>query len=863
MLGSLLNLVVASAIGVAALPSSEKLNFLADRGLFSPIATSNPSGISGGTVQTASDGAPVASFFAGLKPPFPTNSWWASYAATPGNATASGPFPYESQLDGYGINFGVSNNRQFDGTSIKQPTQNDWRAGFVEHSGAFANHKATAFDTHSVTVQYFQGSASMTSPLIPGSPYITLQYNAATPLLTSRNGGIASFNGQSIANGQSVSATGTEFTVVDTTGTTYLIYALSSITLTATATNSAVGTIQASGTFTGVLRVVRLVQSSHKALLDQYYTVYPTGVGLDYSFTTTQGTLIFNYNTVGAGANLLMLTWPHHRLSLQNPNSPPTSSLGYLTTKGWMYPTLGNQWKLLYNLSSISWNPPRALDSSCNSAVIQGLQYEIGQLNVANAPIPNEFYYWGGTLAAQARLALIAEAVGQTALIPNVTNYLKASFNNWFAPTTGAFPAYETSWGGVVDKAGASNSGIDFGNGYYNDHHFHYGYFLTIAAVIAKYDSSWLAQHKDFINWFARDIINPSPNDPYFPVTRCRDWFAGHSWASGIANGAGSRDQESTGEAINGYYGALLWASVALSQDYVNYAKLLVATEQQGAQVYWHLYPQQSATDPNNPYPEAAVRSLVTMGNVEDWQSGAWLFWGAEKSEIAAIQMLPITPINEVLYDTQWVNNVWSYAQNEILDPTIADDWRCVLIAAYSNANPQTAAAWSANLTTWGSGNTFSNELFFIGTRPNPSGQPICGSNFPQNPYGNFKIQAATSGQWVVSSTASSNLVASGSQANAGVFVSSYTPNAGNLKLTSNNQFVTADQSGNFTLQAARATASTWEVFTIRQKIGAASGVYTIKAGSNGKWVTLASDGSLINNGATEASGAGFKFVAS
>lgn len=147
-----------------------------------------------------------------------------------------------------------------------------------------------------------------------------------------------------------------------------------------------------------------------------------------------------------------------------------------------------------------------------------------------------------------------------------------------------------------------------------------------------------------------RDIINPSPQDPYFPITRCRDWFAGHSWASGIANGAGSRDQESSGEAINGYYGALLWASVALSQDYVNYANLLLATEQHGAQVYWHLYPQEDPAGRDNPYPEAAVRALTTMGNVEDWQSGAWLFWGAEKSEIAAIQILPVTPVNEVRY---------------------------------------------------------------------------------------------------------------------------------------------------------------------------------------------------------------------
>jgi len=42
------------------------------------------------------------------------------------------------------------------------------------------------------------------------------------------------------------------------------------------------------------------------------------------------------------------------------------------------------------------------------------------------------------------------------------------------------------------------------------------------------------------------------------------------------------------------------------------------------------------------------VRSLVTMGNVQDWQSGAWLFWGSQRSQIAAIQILPVTPVNEV-----------------------------------------------------------------------------------------------------------------------------------------------------------------------------------------------------------------------
>jgi endo-1,3(4)-beta-glucanase len=73
-----------------------------------------------------------------------------------------------------------------------------------------------------------------------------------------------------------------------------------------------------------------------------------------------------------------------------------------------MYPILGNEWQLLYSLSQIIWDPPRSLDSTCEAAVIQGLEYEIGQLVLADAPVPGDFYYWGGALNAAARLAVIA-----------------------------------------------------------------------------------------------------------------------------------------------------------------------------------------------------------------------------------------------------------------------------------------------------------------------------------------------------------------------------------------------------------------------------------------------------------------------
>jgi len=73
-----------------------------------------------------------------------------------------------------------------------------------------------------------------------------------------------------------------------------------------------------------------------------------------------------------------------------------------------MYPAVGNQWRMRHELSSIKWSPPRPLDDSCSEPVLNGLEYEISLLDVSKAPVPSDFYYWGGTLAAQSRLALIA-----------------------------------------------------------------------------------------------------------------------------------------------------------------------------------------------------------------------------------------------------------------------------------------------------------------------------------------------------------------------------------------------------------------------------------------------------------------------
>ncbi|KIY43569.1 glycoside hydrolase family 81 protein [Fistulina hepatica ATCC 64428] len=819
--------------------------------IFGTIGANYPTP-AGGSI--ANEGPPN-SFFQNFTPPYPTNSWWVGYGAGDGLAVCAGPFPYETSLTASAIQFGISTDRSFDGTSIHQYTQTDWSVGFTEHTGLFDDHKALSWDMQTVTLQYFTDSGYLNSYMVPGSPYLTFEFNNATPQFISGQGMISSFAGHDMTAGCNGTATGNEFLVVNDIGT-YIIYSLTSnITLTAVVETGG-GYITASAPFDGILRVVKLNESSHQDLLDSHAAVWPYGVTVDYEFDDSNATLRFTWDAQGNASDLLMLTWPHHRMVLKSPDYPDTTSLNYLTTKGYMYPILGNVWELEYVLPSITWDAPRSPDSSCIDDIVAGLEYEIG--NLPDVSAPDDFYDFGVSAAMYSRLALIADVVGRADLIDPVIEYLEGIYSYWFNSSAPTQAAYETGWGGIIDRNGYNDSNVDYGNGYYNDHHFHYGYFLAAASVICKYDTDWMNEHRDFLNYFLRDIVNPSTNDPYFPVARNRDWFAGHSWASGVANSAGSRDQESTGEAVNGYYGAMLYSNISGNSLLQQYSVLLLATEQHAAQVYWHLYPDAEATARDQPYPEQAVRDLVTMGNIMDYQAGAWLYWGSETVEIAAIQILPVTPVNEYLYDAEWARQVINYTANELSNSSYDDAWKSVIYLAYSEADVQDAANRSTELLDWGTGNSYSNQLYYLSTRAGASG--ICNS-LPANPVGVYMLQDALTGNYVTNLSLPDLYATATSKADAASFNFTFVPNAGNIREISTLEYVTADDSGDYALSAARTVASTWEIFVVRQKAGADDGVYSILAASNKQYIVVVADGMLINNGTTESGSAGFRLI--
>jgi endo-1,3(4)-beta-glucanase len=109
---------------------------------------------------------------------------------------------------------------------------------------------------------------------------------------------------------------------------------------------------------------------------------------------------------------------------------------------------------------------------------------------------------------------------------------------------------YDKTYGGVVTTNGLADPLADYGSGWYSDHHFHYGYFAYAAATLARLDVPYWEANRAPMETLIRDICNPDPTDPDFPFARHKDFFDGHSWASGLFQQANGKGQESSSEVL-------------------------------------------------------------------------------------------------------------------------------------------------------------------------------------------------------------------------------------------------------------------------------------------------------------------------
>jgi endo-1,3(4)-beta-glucanase len=266
-------------------------------------------------------------------------------------------------------------------------------------------------------------------------------------------------------------------------------------------------------------------------------------------------------------------------------------------------------------------------------ALQKDLLWRLPQNYLAGA---GDTYFSGKLLARLARILIIADEMGlsHTSDFNNAVVHLREATEIWLNGSAQSVFLYDQSWRGVImcgcnyawdeekklgycankfpDCPALSDMGQNFGAGFYNDHHYHFGYHIYAAAVVSKFDANWGRKFHERVLLLVRDIANPSNDDPYFPTWRHKDWYLGFSWASGIVTIGSNqpypngRNQESVSEAIAAYEAVAMYGDVMSNiyfgsddrYDLTAYdsalrmrdmGRLLMATEIRSAKIYWHV----------------------------------------------------------------------------------------------------------------------------------------------------------------------------------------------------------------------------------------------------------------------------------
>jgi endo-1,3(4)-beta-glucanase len=187
------------------------------------------------------------------------------------------------------------------------------------------------------------------------------------------------------------------------------------------------------------------------------------------------------------------------------------------------------------------------------------------------------------------------------------------------------------------------------------------------------------------------------------------DFFRGHSWAAGLSEFADGQNQESTSEAVNAWHGLQLLGDATGDARMRDLGRLLLALEIDSARTYWQI--PTASTVYGDPFAQGRC-----VGILFETRAFFGTFFAAGPQYVYGIQLLPFTPASEALVNPTWVADAWPEMQAAAAGAT--QGWRGLLFMAHATTDP--VAAWSevTPLTAWDDGNSNTNTLWWVASRP-------------------------------------------------------------------------------------------------------------------------------------------------
>ena len=376
------------------------------------------------------------------------------------------------------------------------------------------------------------------------------------------------------------------------------------------------------------------------------YTPGGGGNNVQGMFTYEQLLDIRTQAAAPSGQETLFALFPHQVANLATQSVLLSPAMTYSSAKGYARPgkeprggftqlpppsdsgqmllAKGSQFALAYALpAEPAVVPPMSGFSGDQAKLASYLQEDVSKYDHGDGI---DTYNWGKHLARLANNLAIAVQTSS----PTVSSYkssLTAGLSGWFTaysspgnlkplPTQisdgpGYF-TYNQTWGTCIGYPAGFGS-----NTFLNDHHFHYGYFLRASAVLAGQDSAWRDTYKPFVELLVRDLAadyNDSATVGGVPTAFAAynyfDPYAGHSNAAGVQQYANGINQESSSEAVNAWYGMLLWGTAVNDANIRARAAFMYCSEADSARRYW--FQEDSQVAGTNPVTSG------TLGNVFD-----------------------------------------------------------------------------------------------------------------------------------------------------------------------------------------------------------------------------------------------------
>ncbi len=416
-----------------------------------------------------------------------------------------------------------------------------------------------------------------------------------------------------------------------------------------------------------------------------YNFITDTVVEWNYNEETSKVTTTYNFETTNMetgvkGGDTIMALYPHQYRYLSDGS---LASYKYDTIRGTMKTVIGNSYETEMTYTGVLPVMPTPEEGK-GDLVDQISYYWDYYKNTAKSWSAAAEWQYGGydTYWMGKNFNRLADVLLMSSVLDDddetiqgwtddMTDGLQSQLEYWFDP----YQVYES--GNQVDNyfyyhkdygtmiGYASGYGSDFE---VNDHHFHYGYWIKAAAVVAMMDETdtWEDSYGGMVYELIDDIANPNrdgrshnniagKSDTKYPFLRNFDIYEGHSWASGVANYeydangnlldpngglSGGNNQESSTEAVNAWAALVMWGEAVGDEEIRDLGVYLYTTEVAAIEDYYYDVHDEVFTDA---YEDEGNYNIETVTRLFAGRYDHTAWWTEDPIEVTTISMLPMT----------------------------------------------------------------------------------------------------------------------------------------------------------------------------------------------------------------------------